>query len=106
MWEIVDGLVSTLYDPITCSFSDWRGRTCVVYQAGAGTLKYNSFRWRSIKMFNRLTNAIRMSYSCSVVGFKLQLDSYLRNIVYLSCLPGSNNSQDRGIAYLGVKLHG
>ena len=38
-------------------------KTCVVYHAGAsrlGTLKYNSFRWRSIRMFNRLANAIRI----------------------------------------------
>ena len=46
-----------LSDPITCSFSDRRGRACVVCHSGAGrlgTLKYNSFRWRSIRMFNRL----------------------------------------------------
>ena len=46
-----------LSHPITCSFSDRRGRTCVVCHSGAGllgTLKYNSFRWRSIRMFNRL----------------------------------------------------
>ena len=43
-----------------------------------GTLKYNSFKGRSIRMFNRLPKAIRMLSSCSVVGFKSQLDSYLR----------------------------
>ena len=50
-----------------------------------GTLKYNSFRWRSIRMFNRLPKSIRKLSSCSVVGFKskLGLDSYLRNIVDL-----------------------
>ena len=36
-------------------------------------------------MFNRLTKAICMLSSCSVVGFKSQLDSYLRNIVDLPC---------------------
>ena len=81
MWKIVEGLVPNLSDPITCSLSDpitWvffdrRGRTCVVCHSGAGrlgTLKYNSFRWRSIRMLNRLPKAIRMLYSCSVVGFK------------------------------------
>ena len=60
------------------------------------TLKYNSFRWRSIRMFNRLPNAIRMLSSCSVVGFKSQLDSYLRNIVDIPCRPGFNNSLDDG----------
>ena len=32
-------------------------------------------------MFNRLPKAICMLSSCSVVGFKSKLDSYLRNIV-------------------------
>ena len=34
-------------------------------------------------MFNRLPKAIRMLSSCSVVGFKSKLNSYLRNIVDL-----------------------
>ena len=80
MWKIVEGLVLNLSDPITCSFSDRRGRTCVVYHAGdgrLGTLKKffsspNSFRWRSIRILNRLPRAIRMLSSCSVVGFKSQ----------------------------------
>ena len=61
-----------------------------------GTLKYHRFRWRSIRMFNRPPKAIRMLSSCSVVGFKSQLDSYLGNIVDLSCQPGYNNSLDGG----------
>ena len=28
MWKIVEGLVPNLSDPITCSLSDRRGRTC------------------------------------------------------------------------------
>ena len=35
-----------------------------------------------------------MLSSCSVVGFKSKLDSYLRNIVDLPCRPGFNNSLD------------
>ena len=73
--------------------------TCVVCHSGSGrlgTLKYNSFRWRSIRMFNRLPKAIRMLSSCSVIGFKSELDSYLRNIVDLPCQPGYNNSLDGG----------
>ena len=76
-----------------------RGRTCIVYHAGAGrlgTLKYNSFRWQSIRMFNRLPKCIRMLSSCSVNRFKSELDSYLRNIVDLPCQPGFNNSLDGG----------
>ena len=47
-------------------------------------------------MFNRLPKSIRMLSSCSVVGFKSKLDSYLRNIVDLPCRPGFNNSLDGG----------
>ena len=102
MWEIIEGLVPNLSDPITCSFSDRKGRACVVCHSGVGqlgTLKYNSFRWRSIRMFNRLPKAIRMLSSCSVVGFKLKLDSYLRNIVDLPCRAGFNNNLDDGDCY-------
>ena len=99
MWKIVEELVPNLSDPITCSFSDRRGRTCVVCHSGAGrlgTLKYKRFRWRSIRMFNRLPNDIRMLSSCSLVGFKLQLDSYFRKIVDLPCQSGYNNSLEGG----------
>ena len=37
-----------------------------------------------------------MLSSCSVVGIKSQLDSYLRNIVDLPCHPGYHNSLDDG----------
>ena len=43
VWKIIEGLVPNLSDPIT--FSDHRGRACVVYHSGAGrlgTFKYNS----------------------------------------------------------------
>ena len=47
-------------------------------------------------MYNRLPKAICMLSSCSVVGFKSKLDSYLGNIVDLPCQPGFNNSLDGG----------
>ena len=103
-------MVPNLSDHITCSFSDRRGRACVVYHSGTGrlgTLKYNSFRWRSIRLFNRLPKYIRMLSSCYVVGFKSKLDSYLRNIVDLPCRPGFNNSLDDGdCLHGGHCLHG
>ena len=91
----VEGLVSNLSDPISCSFCYRMARTYVVYHAGAcrlGSLTYNSFRWRSIRMFNRFNKSIRTLSSCSVVGFMSQLDSYMSIIVYLTCRPGFNNS--------------
>ena len=43
----------------------------------SGTLAYNSFRWRAIRLFNSLPKFIRCTTSCSVYGFKHTLDSYL-----------------------------
>ena len=43
-------------------------------------------------MFNILPKAIHMLFSCSVVGF----NSYLRNILDISCRLGFNNSLDGG----------
>ena len=91
MWKIIERLVPNLSDPITFSFSDHKGRACVVCHSGAGrlgTLKYNIFRLR--------TDCQKLLSSCSVVGFKSKLDSYLRNIVDLPCRPGFNNSLDDG----------
>ena len=45
MWKIVEGLVPNLSDPITCSFSDRRGRICVVCHSGAGRLGTFLTRW-------------------------------------------------------------
>ena len=87
------------------NLSDRRGRACVVCHSGAGrlgTLKYNSFRWRSIRMFNKLPKSIRMLFSCSVVRFKSKLDSYLRNIVDLPCRLDSIIVWTVGIAYMVV----
>ena len=36
VWKIVEGFVPNLSDAITCSFSDRRGRTCVVCYTGTG----------------------------------------------------------------------
>ena len=85
--------------PLARAMGVGKQQACVVCHCGAGrlgTLKYNSFRWRSIRMFNRLSKSIRMLFSCSVVGFKLKFDFYLRNIVDLFCRPGFNNSLDGG----------
>ena len=38
VWKIIEGLMPNLSDPITCSFSDRRGRDCVVCHSGAGQL--------------------------------------------------------------------
>ena len=39
-----------------------------------GTLAYNSFKWRSIRLFNSLPMHLRSISPCSVLRFKTQLD--------------------------------
>ena len=78
--------------------SIWRrGRSCIVSHVDIGrlgTLAFNSFRWRAIRLFNAMHKHIRCISSCSVLGFKCKLDLYLRNIVHLPGRPGFNNSLD------------
>ena len=56
IWKIIESLAPNLSNPITCTFSGRRGRSCVISHVvgGVGTLAYNSFRWRSIRLFNSL----------------------------------------------------
>ena len=57
LWKIIEVLVPNLSTLITCTYSERRGRSCVVSHVNMGqrgTLSYNSFRWRSIRMFNKL----------------------------------------------------
>ena len=61
-----------------------------------GTLSYNSFRWHSIRMFNKLPKYVHIVSFCSVYKFKSQLDKHLMNIVDLPCQSGFNNSLDGG----------
>ena len=81
--KILEGLALNSSDPIVCSFSDRRGRSCIVSHVNPGrqdTLAFNSFRWRSIRIFNRLHIHIRNISACSIDIFKSQLDRYLRTI--------------------------
>ena len=74
-----------------------KGRSCIVshvHVGRLGTLAFNSFRWRAIRLFNAMPNHIRCISSCSVLSFRCKLDLYLRNIVDLPGRPGFNNSLD------------
>ena len=66
--------------------------TCDVHVGRLGSLAYNSFRCRGIRLFNAMPKYIICIYSCSVVGFKSKLDCYLKNIVDLPDKPGFRNS--------------
>ena len=97
VWKIIEGLVPNFSNPIVCSYSDRRGRSCIVshvHVGRLGTLAFNSFRWRAIRLFNAMPSHIRCISSCSVLSFKCKLDLYLRNIVDLHGRPGFNNSLD------------
>ena len=99
VWKIIEELVSNFSKPVVCTHSERRERDCVVSHVNigrSGTLTYNSFRWRAIRLFNSLPKFIRCTTSCSVYSFKHTLDSYLMNIVHHPCVPGFNNSLDDG----------
>ena len=99
IWKIIEGLAPNLSNPITCTFSGRRGRSCVISHVNVGrvgTLAYNSFRWRSIRLFNSFPINLRSISSCSVLRFKTRLDIFLRSVKDLPCLPGFNNSLDGG----------
>ena len=99
LWKIIEKIVPNLSAPITCTYSQHRGRSCALLHVNVGrlgTLCYNSFRWRAIRIFHKLPKHIRMISSCSVDKFKSQLDKHIRNISDLPCQPGYNNSLDCG----------
>ena len=95
VWKIIEGLVPIFSQPIVCSYSERRGMSCsvpYVHIGRLGSLVYNSFRWRAIRLFNAMPKYIRCIYSCSVVSFKSKLDSYLKNILDLPGRPELSNS--------------
>ena len=98
VWKVLEGLVPNFSHPIIATLSDRRGRSCTISNGNVGrkgTLAFNSFRWRFIRMFNGLPKYLRNITLCSVNSFKTQLDSHLIKIP-LPSLPGNSNSLDRG----------
>ena len=96
VWKIIEDLVPNFSKSVVCTHSERRGRYYVVSHVNigtSGTLAYNSFRWRTIRLFNSLP---KCTTSCSVYSFIHTLDSYLTNIVDHPCVPGFNNSLDGG----------
>ena len=58
-----------------------------------GTLAYNSFRWRAIRLFNSLPKTIRDIKNCSVCSFKQRLDHYLSSIPDLHDIVSAYNKK-------------
>ena len=99
MWKILEGLVSNLFSSICTKESNRRGRTCITSHINVrrlGTLEYNSFRWRAIRLFNQLPLFLRNVTVCSVHSFKKKMDFYLSTVPDFPCQPGFNNSLDHG----------
>ena len=99
VWKILECQVPNFSPPIRSRISDRRGRACIASHVGVGrlgTLAYNSFRWRAIRMFNQLPLFLRNTTVCSVYGFKKKLDLYLSTVPDIPCRPGFNNSLDHG----------
>ena len=91
MWKILEGLVPDLFPPICTKTSDRRGRTSIkshINVGRLGTLEYNSFKWRAIRLFNQLPLFVRNTTVCSIHSFKKQLDSYLSTVTDSPCQPG------------------
>ena len=99
IWENIEGLAPNFSYPITSTFFGRKGRSCVISHVNVGRvgiLAYNSFRWRSIRLFNSLPMHLHSISSCSVLRFKTQLDIFLRSVEDLHCQSGFNNSLDGG----------
>ena len=97
--KINEELAPNFANPITSTFSGRRGRSCVISRVNVGrvgTLASNSFRWRSIRLFNSLPMYLHSISSCSVLRFKAQLDIFLGSVEDLPFLPGFNNILDGG----------
>ena len=83
VWKVSERLVPNFSHPIIATLSDLRGRSCTISYVNVsrkGTLAFNSFRWRSIRMFNGLPKYLRNITLCSVNSFKTQLDNHLIKI--------------------------
>ena len=99
VWKILECQVPNFSPPIRSRTSDRRGRACITSHVGVGrlgTLAYNSFRWRAIRIFNQLPLFLRNTTVCSVYSFKKKLDLYLSTVPDIPCTPGFNNSLDHG----------
>ncbi len=97
-WKILENKVPNLTNPIIVVYSDRRGRYCKemhVVGGRIGTLSYNSFRWKSIRLFNSLPKCIRDVTQCPIHVFKMKLDLHLSQITDNPSVPNFNNSLDK-----------
>ena len=109
IWKIIEDLAPNFSNPVTSTVSGRRGRSCIIFHVNVGrvvTLAYNSFRWRSIRLFNSLPMHLRSISWCSVLRLMTQLDIFIGSVDDLHCLPGFNNSLDCGDCRWRLPLDG
>ena len=89
LWKILEGLdrlVPNYSDPIACSFSDRRGQSCIVSHVNPGhqgTLAFNSFRWRSIRILIDFLSIYVTFLHVLLTGLSLNLTSILgQSLIY------------------------
>ena len=88
VWKIIEGLVPNFSKPIFVLIQSAEEDVCFIISSHVnlgrlGSLAYNSFRWRAIRLFNAMPKYIRCISSCSVVSFKSKLDCYLKNSILI-----------------------
>ena len=79
LWKILENIVPNLTNSTEVTNSNRKGRLCVVKQAPAGkagSLLYNSFRYKAVRLFNCLPREVRDKIRCSVDSFKSVLDTH------------------------------
>ena len=95
LWKILENIVPNLTNSIDVTNSNRRGRLCVVKQAPAGkagSLLYNSFRYKAVRLFNCLPREVRDKTRCSVDSFKSVLDTFLTKLEDTPGRPEGQNS--------------
>ena len=89
VWKILEYQVPNFSPPICFRTSDRRGRACITSHTGVGrlgTLAYNSFRWRAIRMFNYPCSYVIQLYVLFIVS-KRKLDLYSSTVPDVPCQP-------------------
>ena len=95
LWKILEGKVPNLTNPIKATYSTRRGRSCVINsvpRGNAGSLLYNSFRCKAVRLFNCIPRDVRNASQCSVNIFKSKLDAFLNNLDDIPGRPEGENS--------------
>ena len=96
VWKILECQVPNFSPPIVLEHLIVEEEHVLHLMLVLGTLAYNSFRWRVIRMFNQLPLSLRNTTVCSVYSFKKKLDLYLSTVPDIPCRPGFRNSLDHG----------